>query len=82
MADEVRDNEREETPEWAQNLQQAMEKLTATLTSQPQETSQVVEVPVPPTPEETELEQEVEQEQEQEQETPKPKKKSFLSWFL
>ena len=82
MSDVVRDNEREEAPEWAQKLQTAMEKLTESLTSHPQEqeTETVVEVPVPPTPEETEVEQEVEQEQEQEVE--KPKKKGFLSWLL
>ena len=83
MPEEVRDNEREETPEWAQKLQTAMENLTDKLTTVPtqeQESETVVEVPIPPTPEETEVEQEVEVEQEQEVE--KPKKMNFLNWLL
>ena len=79
---EPKEPDKEETPKWAEKLQETMEKLSESLTSRPEpepDPEPVIKVPVPPTPE-PEPEPEPDPEPEPRPE-PKPKK-NFLDWLF
>lgn len=77
--------EREETPSWVQELQNAMTKLTESLnqskTEQEEPEVQTVKVPVPPKPVPEQPEQ-PEQEQPEQEQPKKSKTKHFLDWLF
>lgn len=67
----------EDTPEWGKSILNAINNLTESMKSQPQQTP-TVEVPVPKLPDPPEPEDE---EMEDDQQPEQPKKKSLLEWF-
>ena len=88
MSEETKNEpiEKEETPEWAKNLEQKLadlpSRLKEVLTPEAPPPNQPIEIPLPQEPEPPEVPKPQEVEVEPPQEPEKPKKRRLLDWLL